>query len=955
MQTRQLSFFLSLLLTLCLFHDTQAQQAGRIESMKLLTPNVGWAATKQKLFWTTDGGAQWKDITPKLDHEEQQVSSVFFLDQSAGWALMHCGDNLFPPADPSALKSDRDLRRDDTCFEFASTSDTGASWSIMHPKIVDPSQHPEDGSGFSLGTFLKFVDREHGWAILKRGTNTMFSSGVMLRTADGGRTWAQLKNVLPLAEEFRFTDPKDGWIAGGPEHDLYVTHDGGDSWQKVESLPDMGDSLPVFENERQGLMPVGNILLGTDNGGKTWKQSRALTGIPENSVLVIVNSFVIAIHSDLKEERINDNPNGSDYWVTRTKLSLYVLGPDGKVSSDTAEIPVPTAGGTTQLSFFDRDHGWIALSGRLFATKDTGKSWGEITPGGAPPLQKRIPAPAHAKASPGSIPLGNAASTKLASGNVSTNLGFDTQYVPCAHATTKTNPCTTAQSLSFMQAWMSSSPYYDVGVYLPGAPNRGTDPALNSTWVQGTVQQGWGIIPIWVGLQAPCVIQTGLSHFGPTAAEASNQGAEEADQAVAAAQTLGLSTTIIYKDIENYNPSGSCSPVVQAFVDAWDTEIHVHSGYATGAGVYANYIPINQDIATVSVIPDDIWITRTSSPPKATIWNLGVPDKNWPNNQRMHQFLIDQPNVQFGGTTLLSGKLDDDIVNATIANANAVAKSYSYGESNIDCTNLGALSTSPLAINNMSGGVLINGPGQVGTIVGYFADANTDHGFQNSAGVCSSIDVPGAVATLVTGINNLGQVVGWWYDGSTRHGFFQKPGAAPVTVDYQGAIGGTQLLGVNDAGQIIGAAALSGLQSQAFLYYGSTFYPIGTSSDPGYLIANGINGDATVAGNFPNNFEDSLLPPSWSGTPILISPAPVAAVNAIDSNDDVVGYGYESAACANSSEFCGFLWIGNAALTVLTWPNSSFSYPYAINDFGQIVGEYVDLAGLQHGGLWVPQ
>src|SRR5579863_1202282 len=100
MQTKQLSFFLSLLLTLCLFRDTQAQQAGRIESMKLLTPNVGWAATKQKLFWTTDGGAQWKDITPKLDHEEQQVSSVFFLDSTTGWIPMHCGDNLFPSNDP---------------------------------------------------------------------------------------------------------------------------------------------------------------------------------------------------------------------------------------------------------------------------------------------------------------------------------------------------------------------------------------------------------------------------------------------------------------------------------------------------------------------------------------------------------------------------------------------------------------------------------------------------------------------------------------------------------------------------------------------------------------------------------------------------------------------------------------------------------------------------------------
>jgi hypothetical protein len=58
MKTRQLSLFLSLLLTLCLFHDTQAQQASQIESMKLLPSDTGWAATRNKLFRTADGGAR---------------------------------------------------------------------------------------------------------------------------------------------------------------------------------------------------------------------------------------------------------------------------------------------------------------------------------------------------------------------------------------------------------------------------------------------------------------------------------------------------------------------------------------------------------------------------------------------------------------------------------------------------------------------------------------------------------------------------------------------------------------------------------------------------------------------------------------------------------------------------------------------------------------------------------
>lgn len=430
MQIKHLRLAFVFFLTLAVCIPTRAQTAGRIESMKLLTADTGWAATRNKLFWTTDGGANWKDITPKLDHQEQQVSSVFFLDSTTGWILMHCGDNLFPSNDPLALKSDRDLRRDDTCFEFASTRDAGESWSITHPKIVDPSRHPEDGSGFSLGTFLDFVDTLHGWAILKRGTNTMFSAGVMLRTSDGGHTWTQLKDVPPIAEHFIFTNPKDGWMAGGPEYDLFVTHDGGDSWRKVQSLPDMGDSLPAFGSERRGLMPVGHSLLATDDGGRTWTQERTLNDIPEYGAIEIVGSVVIAIKRDLEKGRTE----------ARTRLSLYEVTSRNELSSNAAEVPVSEGGGPIEISFLSEEQGWTSFSGRLFATKDGGRNWAEITPGGAPLSRQRSRLPAgKSKLVPSGTSRGGPASEPAASG-ASTNLGFDTQYSPCARRTHEEQP-----------------------------------------------------------------------------------------------------------------------------------------------------------------------------------------------------------------------------------------------------------------------------------------------------------------------------------------------------------------------------------------------------------------------------------------------------------------------------------------------------------------------------------
>jgi hypothetical protein len=79
MQIRHLSLALSLLLTLCVCRATQAQQAGRIESMKLSTPNVGWAATNKQLFRTTDGGSSWRDITPKTESNRMIVHVLFRL------------------------------------------------------------------------------------------------------------------------------------------------------------------------------------------------------------------------------------------------------------------------------------------------------------------------------------------------------------------------------------------------------------------------------------------------------------------------------------------------------------------------------------------------------------------------------------------------------------------------------------------------------------------------------------------------------------------------------------------------------------------------------------------------------------------------------------------------------------------------------------------------------------
>jgi hypothetical protein len=134
-----------------------------------------------------------------------------------------------------------------------------------------------------------------------------------------------------------------------------------------------------------------------------------------------------------------------------------------------------------------------------------------------------------------------------AASSISTHLGFDLTDVP---------------TVSQMGSWMSSSPFYDIYVYLPGSPNRHKDNKLTPTWLSFVESQGWGVIPIWFGLQSSCVINQPkiTQYFGPTAADASTQGAQQADLAVAADEALGITSGIIYADIETYTVNGTCKP-----------------------------------------------------------------------------------------------------------------------------------------------------------------------------------------------------------------------------------------------------------------------------------------------------------------------------------------------------------------------------------------------------------
>ena len=246
-----------------------------IDAMHLVQPSTGWVLSGSHVYWTTNDGLSWNEITPPLDSKEE-INRVFFVDASHGWVALFNDDGS-----------------ENFVYSIASTSDGGKNWKRAAPDAL--RGHNYGGSGYSV-TSMYFSDAEHGWIMFRAPTNTQFSDGLLARTEDGGAHWA-LESV-PIAGQFSFGSSSMGVLYGedpqSNDHDHQFNHawyttDGGSSWQKaVLPLPAQcsgGNCLieslgPAFFQSRQEVFlsasvnlpgeSVASFLYKSATAGRTW-------------------------------------------------------------------------------------------------------------------------------------------------------------------------------------------------------------------------------------------------------------------------------------------------------------------------------------------------------------------------------------------------------------------------------------------------------------------------------------------------------------------------------------------------------------------------------------------------------------------------------------------------------------------------------------------------------------
>ncbi|MGC1374853.1 MAG: YCF48-related protein [Anaerolineales bacterium] len=243
---------------------------------------------------------------------------------------------------------------------------------------------------------IKMIDEMNGWGV---AVNDDTSLERLVRTSDGGKTWADVTPVEHLGvTRYFFLDAEMAWIKEWTREGefLYRTKNSGKTWESLP-LPPNVDGLQFIDTSTGWAVSKGSCgatcpvaLYQTNDGGQTWVQLR-------------VNSIDGKKSPNVPEGGL-DLPYGGEFlfrgptniWIARTLFKYFYVSWDGgktwqvmdmpfkdKVFSDNDIYP-----NVNFLSFFGDRLGYVTTRYQknsqtgdvqrliaIFATQDGGKTW----------------------------------------------------------------------------------------------------------------------------------------------------------------------------------------------------------------------------------------------------------------------------------------------------------------------------------------------------------------------------------------------------------------------------------------------------------------------------------------------------------------------------------------------------------------------------------------------------
>ncbi len=336
-----------------------------IRAIRMLDRSKGWALTDQNILFTSNGGQDWKDVTPS-GSAYGKYARADFLDDKYAWVAVT----------PQQVGNNVTVLR---------TSDGGQHWQSSTISANDAS----------VGDVPHFLTTQEGFLeLVTNGGPGAGSEPVgIFHTTDAGQNWTEVADTehsggLPhggIKTGISFKDTQNGWATGEDASLtpwLYVTHDGGHTWkqQLLENLPgSIGTAStsvhytttpPVFFGNN-GFLPIqvqgqldtnavinGFLILKSTDGGTTWSTDwktnpKTLTNFASNDLYI---------------------QSTQNAWATDEHGNVYGTSDAGENWSQLAS----NVDAIKALSFVDSSYGWAVSDTKLWQTTDGGHRWSEV-------------------------------------------------------------------------------------------------------------------------------------------------------------------------------------------------------------------------------------------------------------------------------------------------------------------------------------------------------------------------------------------------------------------------------------------------------------------------------------------------------------------------------------------------------------------------------------------------
>jgi photosystem II stability/assembly factor-like uncharacterized protein len=267
------------------------------------------------------------------------LRSVFFLDQNRGWAVGSKGTLL-------------------------QTTDGGNTWK------------PRGGSTDDVVRDIFFSDDKNGWMVCEVNAYQLKTvdepRAYLMKTTNGGEQWKRIEirgfDIDAILVRAVFTRSGRGWVFGEAGA-IYTTHDGGESWTKLQSPTRrllLGGTF--IDDDRGWIVGAGATIIQTSDGGETWYQS--LLPQVEKSVRFTAVSFV-------------DNRKG---WAVGSSGSVYRTLNGGRTwQRQESAVDVDLF----DVKFVNAAEGWaVGAQGTIIHTIDGGERWTSERSGTQHPLER---------------------------------------------------------------------------------------------------------------------------------------------------------------------------------------------------------------------------------------------------------------------------------------------------------------------------------------------------------------------------------------------------------------------------------------------------------------------------------------------------------------------------------------------------------------------------------------